>query len=288
MSCNAFISANESNGKAGCFIASILQWCPAHFKMSVLKRPLNEDDHAPPPRHAKHDHDTTDRDRGGRWSVAADLPIAAHKAQLVSAVHENQVVIVLGETGCGKTTQLPQFLTDAAELQTQQSIVRVAVTQPRRVAAISVARRVAQERGCRLGTQVRPSLQYKAVSYVFFTQVGYTIRFDDTSSDETAIKYMTDGVLVRECMEDRTLARYDVVILDEAHERSLETDVLFGLLKLAVQQRKELRVGYHVLFIFNFFFWGGQGRDHVGNAGCVQVFQVLFRCARVLDPWPSV
>jgi ATP-dependent RNA helicase DHX8/PRP22 len=101
----------------------------------------------------------------------------------------------------------------------------VAVTQPRRVAAITVAQRVSEERKCRLGEEV-----------------GYAVRFDDCTSSKTRIKYMTDGVLLRECLSDPLLSKYDIVMLDEAHERSINTDILFGLVKAAIAKRNDLRV----------------------------------------------
>ena len=161
--------------------------------------------------------------------LPSELPIAAHQTQLQEAVAQYKVLLVIGETGSGKTTQLPQYLlahmrnnvADGASA----SVGRIAVTQPRRIAAVSVATRVAQEVGCALGTTV-----------------GYTIRFEDVSSAQTEIKYMTDGILVRECMEDPLLRRYAVVVLDEAHERSLETDILFCLLKRASHARSDLKV----------------------------------------------
>lgn len=103
----------------------------------------------------------------------------------------------------------------------EQKNIRVVVTQPRRVAAISMARRLCYEREAELGQEI-----------------GYTIRFDDKSSEKTVLKYVTDGVLVRECLADPNLMKYNVIILDEAHERSLGTDVLFALVKQAVKQRK--------------------------------------------------
>ena len=131
------------------------------------------------------------------------------------------MLIVIGETGSGKTTQLPQFLLDAGCLGDRVC----AVTQPRRVAAQTVAARVAQERGVSLGTEV-----------------GYCVRFDDRSSPDTRLRFMTDGVLVRECLSDPELRRYAVVMLDEAHDRSLHTDILFGLVRLACERRPDLRV----------------------------------------------
>ena len=146
------------------------------------------------------------------------LPIHGYRKELVEAVESSRCVVVTGETGCGKTTQLPQFLRDAG-LATAESAI--AVTQPRRVAAISVARRVADEAGVQLGREV-----------------GYQVRFDDCSSSLTSIKYMTDGCLLRELLDDPQLSRYGVVVLDEAHERSLATDILFGLVKTLLGKKR--------------------------------------------------
>lgn len=123
---------------------------------------------------------------------------------------QHQVLIVVGDTGSGKTTQMVQYLAEAG--YTDRG--RVGCTQPRRVAAMSVAKRVSEEVGCRLGQEV-----------------GYTIRFEDCTSPETRIKYMTDGMLQRECLIDPLCSSYSVVMLDEAHERTIATDVLFGLMK---------------------------------------------------------
>ncbi|XP_014242155.1 ATP-dependent RNA helicase DHX8 [Cimex lectularius] len=149
------------------------------------------------------------------------LPIYKLKDELIKAVTENQILIVIGETGSGKTTQMTQYLAEAGFT----SRGKIGCTQPRRVAAMSVAKRVAEEFGCRLGQEV-----------------GYTIRFEDCTSSETAIKYMTDGMLLRECLVDLDLKSYSVIMLDEAHERTIHTDVLFGLLKQAVQKRAELKL----------------------------------------------
>ncbi len=138
------------------------------------------------------------------------LPIYKLKDQLLKAVNDNQILVVIGETGSGKTTQITQYLAEAG----YTSRGRIACTQPRRVAAMSVAKRVAEEFGCRLGQEV-----------------GYTIRFEDCTSPETKIKYMTDGMLLRECLIDPDMNQYSVVMLDEAHERTIHTDVLFGLMK---------------------------------------------------------
>ncbi|CAO1429272.1 unnamed protein product [Diamesa tonsa] len=151
----------------------------------------------------------------------ASLPIYKLREDLIKAVADNQILIVIGETGSGKTTQITQYLAEAGFI----SRGRIGCTQPRRVAAMSVAKRVAEEYGCRLGQEV-----------------GYTIRFEDCTSTETVIKYMTDGMLLRECLMDLDLKGYSVIMLDEAHERTIHTDVLFGLMKQAVKKRPELKL----------------------------------------------
>ncbi|KAG6873856.1 hypothetical protein C0995_010468 [Termitomyces sp. Mi166 len=149
------------------------------------------------------------------------LPIYKLREPLLKAIGEHQVLIVVGDTGSGKTTQMVQYLAEAG--YTEKG--RVGCTQPRRVAAMSVAKRVAEEVGCRLGQEV-----------------GYTIRFEDCTSPETKIKYMTDGMLQRECLIDPLCSQYSVIMLDEAHERTIATDVLFGLLKKAVKRRPDLKL----------------------------------------------
>lgn len=149
---------------------------------------------------------------------AARLPVRQHEAEVLRTVASGAVSIVIGETGSGKTTQLPQMLLDAPGLLPPGAVV--AVTQPRRVAAVAVARRVAQERGSRVGGDV-----------------GYAVRFDDCHGPRTRLKYLTDGTLLREMLTDPQLSRYAAVVLDEAHERSLNTDILFALLKRLVATR---------------------------------------------------
>lgn len=149
------------------------------------------------------------------------LPIYKLKKELIQAVHDNQVLVVIGETGSGKTTQVTQYLAEAG----YTTRGKIGCTQPRRVAAMSVAKRVAEEFGCRLGEEV-----------------GYAIRFEDCTSPETVIKYMTDGMLLKEVLVDESLSQYSVIMLDEAHERTISTDVLFGLLKQLVKRRPELRL----------------------------------------------
>ena len=149
------------------------------------------------------------------------LPVFKFRKQLLDAVNENQLLIVVGDTGSGKTTQLTQFLAEGGFTNNGM----IGCTQPRRVAAMSVAKRVAEEVGCKLGQEV-----------------GYTIRFEDCTSPETKIKYMTDGMLEREVLLDPNLKKYSVIMLDEAHERTIATDVLFGLLKKTLKRRPDLKV----------------------------------------------
>jgi len=149
------------------------------------------------------------------------LPVYKFRKQLLDAVKENQLMIVVGDTGSGKTTQLTQYLAEGGFAN--DGII--GCTQPRRVAAMSVAKRVAEEVGCKLGQEV-----------------GYTIRFEDCTSPDTKIKYMTDGMLEREILLDPNLRKYSVIMLDEAHERTIATDVLFGLLKKTLKRRSDLKV----------------------------------------------
>jgi len=158
-----------------------------------------------------------------RATAPEDLPVLAYKENIIDLLVENRIIVVVGETGSGKTTQIPQYLLDSERFQClfeNKRGLRIAITQPRRVAAVAMARRVSDERGTRLGDVV-----------------GYCIRFEDKSGASTRLRYMTDGCLLRECLGDPNLANYDVVILDEAHERSLHTDVLFALMKRAVVNR---------------------------------------------------
>ena len=151
------------------------------------------------------------------------LPIYPLKDAFVRAVRDNQFLIVIGETGSGKTTQMTQYLAESGMFVRNGK--KIGCTQPRRVAAISVAKRVAEEFPCKLGDEV-----------------GYSVRFDDVTSEKTIIKYMTDGMLLRECLADPEVRSYSVVILDEAHERTINTDVLFGLLKKAASRRPNFRL----------------------------------------------
>ncbi|XP_047563597.1 ATP-dependent RNA helicase DHX33 isoform X1 [Lutra lutra] len=147
------------------------------------------------------------------------LPIFAARGQLLAQLRALDSAVLIGETGSGKTTQLPQYLYEGGF--GRQGVI--AVTQPRRVAAISLATRVSDEKRSELGKLV-----------------GYTVRFDDVSSEDTRIKFLTDGMLLREAISDSLLRQYSCVVLDEAHERTVHTDVLFGVVKTAQKRRKEL------------------------------------------------
>lgn len=149
------------------------------------------------------------------------LPIFSVKKKLMEIINDSKVTIIVGETGSGKTTQLTQYLYE--ENYHKNGII--GCTQPRRVAAMSVAKRVSEEMNVQLGSIV-----------------GFSIRFEDVSTSETKIKYMTDGVLLRESLKDEYLDSYSVIIMDEAHERSLNTDVLFGILSKVIQERRDLKV----------------------------------------------
>ncbi|EMC91820.1 hypothetical protein BAUCODRAFT_79257 [Baudoinia panamericana UAMH 10762] len=152
-----------------------------------------------------------------------DLPVHAQRQEFLDMYQKSQILVFVGETGSGKTTQIPQFVL-FDDLPQQQGKM-VACTQPRRVAAMSVAQRVAQEMDVTLGEEV-----------------GYSIRFEDMTGPKTILKYMTDGMLLREAMNDHDLTRYSTIILDEAHERTLATDILMGLLKEVVKRRPDLKL----------------------------------------------
>ncbi|KAI9738767.1 MAG: hypothetical protein M1834_008274 [Cirrosporium novae-zelandiae] len=151
-----------------------------------------------------------------------NLPIYEWRDKIIEAVREHQVIIIVGETGSGKTTQIPQYLHEAGFTK---GGLKVGCTQPRRVAAMSVATRVAEEMGVKVGNEV-----------------GYAIRFEDATSDKTVLKYMTDGMLLRELLTEPDLGAYAALMIDEAHERTVATDIALGLLKDIAKARPELRL----------------------------------------------
>ncbi|GAB2246989.1 hypothetical protein Droror1_Dr00006871 [Drosera rotundifolia] len=154
-----------------------------------------------------------------------DLPIFMMEQEIMEAINEHISVIICGETGCGKTTQVPQFLYEAGFGSSKSSVRSgiIGVTQPRRIAVLATAKRVAFELNLRLGKEV-----------------GFQVRHDKRIGENSKIKFMTDGILLRELQGDFLLKRYSVIILDEAHERSLNTDILIGMLSRVIRQRQEI------------------------------------------------
>ncbi len=150
-----------------------------------------------------------------------ELPITARRADIVEAVRRNPVIIISGETGCGKSTQIPKMCLEAGRGRRG----RIGCTQPRRIAAITIAARIAEEQGETIGRSV-----------------GYKIRFDDRTSRDTRIKILTDGMLLAETQSDPHLLEYDTLIIDEAHERSLNIDFLLGIIKTLLPVRPDLKL----------------------------------------------
>jgi ATP-dependent helicase HrpA len=150
-----------------------------------------------------------------------ELPVVARKQEIIDTIRDHQVIVLCGETGSGKSTQLPKIL---IEMGRGLSGV-IGHTQPRRIAARSVAARLAEEMNCQLGQEV-----------------GFRIRFTDSSGPNTRVRLMTDGILLAETQTDRFLDQYDTIIVDEAHERSLNIDFLLGYLKRLLPRRRDLKV----------------------------------------------
>jgi ATP-dependent helicase HrpA len=180
-------------------------------------------------------------------SYPPELPISQKKDEIAAALRDHQVIVVAGETGSGKTTQLPKICLELGRGITGQ----IGHTQPRRIAARTVAERIATELGTELGSAV-----------------GYQVRFTDRSSDETLVKVMTDGILLTEMQRDRRLLRYDTLIIDEAHERSLNIDFILGYLKRLLPTRPDLKVIITSATIdpqrFSEAFAGGEAGQHAG------------------------
>ena len=158
---------------------------------------------------------------GVRLETPAELPIFERRDDLMAAIRDHQVVVVAGETGSGKSTQLPKLCLELG----RGSDGLIGHTQPRRVAARTIAERIAEETGTRLGELI-----------------GYSVRFTDKVGEHTRVRVMTDGILLAEIQRDRTLRRYDTIIIDEAHERSLNIDFLLGYLRRLLPQRPDLKV----------------------------------------------
>ncbi len=154
-------------------------------------------------------------------TLEADLPISMQSEKITQTITDNQVTIIAGETGSGKTTQIPKICLQAGLARTGQ----IACTQPRRIAAKSVAQRVADEINTPLGKEV-----------------GYQVRFDEKYSQDGYIHFMTDGILLQQTLRDKWLNDYDTIIIDEAHERSLNIDFLLGFIKKLIEKRKDLKV----------------------------------------------
>jgi ATP-dependent helicase HrpA len=190
-----------------------------------------------------------------------DLPITGRKDEIIAAIREHSVVVIAGETGSGKTTQIPKMCLDAG----LGVAGKIACTQPRRVAALSVSRRIAEE-----------------LSVSWGREVGCKIRFDDRSSPESYIKMMTDGMLLAEMQGDPTLAEYDAIIIDEAHERSLNIDFLLGHLKGLVERRDDLKVIITSATIDTERF-----SEHFNNAPVIEVSGRMFPVAVEYQPLDS-
>ena len=159
------------------------------------------------------------------WYYPEGLPVVSCRDEILSALRAHDVIVVVSETGSGKTTQLPKMVAEALREVYADKMRLIGVTQPRRIAAVSVARRVAEELKQPLGGLV-----------------GYQVRFDEKTSANTRIKFMTDGILLAETQRDRQLKKYDAIILDEAHERSLNIDFLLGYLKQLRKERPALKI----------------------------------------------
>ncbi|KAK7194156.1 pre-mRNA-splicing factor ATP-dependent RNA helicase [Novymonas esmeraldas] len=206
--------------------------------------------------------DAAEADRRNAMRIQREsLPIFRCKEELLRYIGESAVTVVVGETGSGKTTQLVQYLYQRGYARHGKVI---GCTQPRRLAAMGVASRVSAEMGCALGTTV-----------------GYAIHLDDTTSEDTRVKFMTDGVLLRETVQDPSLDKYSVVVLDEAHERSVDTDVLMGVLKLALRRRGDLK-----LIVTSATMDTRKFSSFFGNAPCYEIPGQTFPVAVHYSPAP--
>ncbi|CAK7564069.1 MAG: hypothetical protein SEPTF4163_001952 [Sporothrix epigloea] len=166
--------------------------------------------------------DAADKRQLSIQETRQSLPIYQYRNEFLAALEDHQILVIVGETGSGKTTQLPQYLHEAGYTKNGQ---RVGCTQPRRVAAMSVAARVADEMDVKVGNEV-----------------GYAIRFEDCTTEKTILKYMTDGMLLREFLTEPDLSSYSAIMIDEAHERTVHTDILLALVKDLARERTDLKL----------------------------------------------
>src|SRR5713101_3502949 len=204
-------------------------------------------------------------------SYPAELPVSQRRDEIAQVIRDHQVVIIAGETGSGKTTQLPKICLELGRGVDGQ----IGHTQPRRLAARTVAERIAQELGTELGTSV-----------------GYKVRFADTSGDDTLVKLMTDGILLAELQRDRQLLSYDTLIIDEAHERSLNVDFILGYLKRLLPGRPDLKVIITTATIdpqrFSDHFSGAESGQQSADAPVIEVsgrtYPVEVRYRPLADP----
>ncbi|VEU22417.1 DEKNAAC103427 [Brettanomyces naardenensis] len=199
---------------------------PADYKPLVRKEDLEDglhDDYVPLDEDVDRKIFTVEVERSETiQSVRVQLPVFGEEYRIMDAIHNNDCVIICGETGSGKTTQVPQFLFESGYGSAgSETPGMIGVTEPRRVAAVSMAGRVSKELG-NCGDKV-----------------AYQIRFDGNVKKDTALKFMTDGVLLREMMSDFLLTKYSAIIIDEAHERSVNTDILIGMLSRIIRLRRE-------------------------------------------------
>ena len=186
-------------------------------KMEGTQRPMTKEQ-----RMLQEQIDAAEKKAASMEETRKGLPIYQFREEIIQAVQDHQVLIIVGETGSGKTTQIPQYLHEAGYTSND---MKIGCTQPRRVAAMSVASRVAEEMGVKLGNEV-----------------GYAIRFEDNTSDKTIVKYMTDGMLLRELLTEPDLGQYSALMIDEAHERTVPTDIACGLLKDIAKARPDLKL----------------------------------------------
>lgn len=198
-----------------------------------------------------------------------ELPVYSKREEFSKLFRKNQFIILVGETGSGKTTQIPQFIVHLLNSQNKDKRGGgggvVACTQPRRVAAMSVSKRVAEE-----------------MDLTYGDQVGYTIRFDDNSGPNTILKYMTDGMLLREAMMDPLLSKYSAIVLDEAHERTVSTDILMGLMKIIATNRKDLKI-----VVMSATLDAGKFQNYFNNAPLLQVSGRTFPVEIFYTPEPE-